>query len=311
MSETSSQVHAEHHDTQSIQSVTLTNAGHANTTQSTQQQQQQQQQQRSLSQAERSERSGRSGGRQVIQRSSSSTSSSDASDTRDNRHVNGATTFGTNQGGFQNTSHSHTNASGSQGSFVSGERRQGRFRRQVIRLPDQGQGQVRQVRQRLPTPEPDTIERVYIQRTAAEIVEEITEIPMTPPPQIKERTVVEPAGPAQVVKRVIRVPPRGGQYQQQQQQQYQQGQVQTNIQGSSVSVGHESFTQNQQVNGVFNYPQQQQHQQQQPFVPQVNSGVYPGQATTFPYPVNNTGAAFPSQPVQPPVGCHPAFCFYV
>jgi len=40
---------------------------------------------------------------------------------------------------------------------------------------------------------------------------------MTPPPQIKERTVVEPAGPAQVVKRVIRVPPRGGQYQQQQQ----------------------------------------------------------------------------------------------
>ena len=41
-----------------------------------------------------------------------------------------------------------------------GERRQGRFRRQVIRLPDQPSGPVRQVRQRLPTPEPDTLERV-------------------------------------------------------------------------------------------------------------------------------------------------------
>ena len=49
---------------------------------------------------------------------------------------------------------------GSLGSAVSGERRQGRHRRQVIRLPDQPSGQVRQVRRRLPTPEPDTIERV-------------------------------------------------------------------------------------------------------------------------------------------------------
>lgn len=45
------------------------------------------------------------------------------------------------------------------GSVVSGQRRQGRYQKQVIRLPDQ-QGQVRQVRRRLPTPEPDTLERV-------------------------------------------------------------------------------------------------------------------------------------------------------
>lgn len=49
----------------------------------------------------------------------------------------------------------------------------------------------------------------YIQRTAAECIEEITEIPTTPPPRLQERTVVEPAGPPQVVKRVVRVPPRG------------------------------------------------------------------------------------------------------
>lgn len=93
---------------------------------------------------------------------------------------------------------------------ATGERRQGRFRQEVVRLPDQPHPNVRQVRHRLPTPEPDTIERVYVQRQAAEVVEEITEVPMTPPPIIKERNVVEPAGPPQVVKRVIRVPPRSG-----------------------------------------------------------------------------------------------------
>jgi len=51
-----------------------------------------------------------------------------------------------------------------------------------------------------------------------EVVEEITEIPTTPPPRVTERTVVEPAGPPQVVKKVIRVPPRGGSYSASQQQ---------------------------------------------------------------------------------------------
>ena len=173
MSETSSQIRGEQLDIQSMQSVTLNSTGAASTAQAYSQQQQQQQQQqpqqqqqqqqRSSSQAERSERSGRSGGnRQRIQRSSSSNSTSDQSDGgREYRGESGAGMNIQSGPGFsQNTAHSQTNASGSQGSFVSGERRQGRFRRQVIRLPDQAQGQVRQVRQRLPTPEPDTIERV-------------------------------------------------------------------------------------------------------------------------------------------------------
>jgi clumping factor A len=49
---------------------------------------------------------------------------------------------------------------GSSGSFSSGQRRQGRHKREVIRLPDQAQGQVRRVCHRMPTPEPDTLERV-------------------------------------------------------------------------------------------------------------------------------------------------------
>ncbi|CAF0722049.1 unnamed protein product [Adineta ricciae] len=97
---------------------------------------------------------------------------------------------------------------------VEGPRRPGRHQKQVIRLPDQPQGPTRQVRRRLPTPEPDTLERVYIQRVAGEVVEEITEIPTTPPPIVQERTVCEPAGPPKVVKRVIRVPPRGNNCQQ-------------------------------------------------------------------------------------------------
>ncbi|CAF5192384.1 unnamed protein product, partial [Rotaria sp. Silwood1] len=40
---------------------------------------------------------------------------------------------------------------------------------------------------------------------------------MTPPPRVQERTVVEPSGPPQVVRKVIRVPPRGQGYQHQQQ----------------------------------------------------------------------------------------------
>ncbi len=62
---------------------------------------------------------------------------------------------GGSRGGSQGASE------GSVGSVEGGgERRQGRFRKEVIRLPDQPSGPVRQVRQRLPTPEPDTLERM-------------------------------------------------------------------------------------------------------------------------------------------------------
>lgn len=96
-------------------------------------------------------------------------------------------------------------------------RRQGRIRREAIRLPDQP-GAVRQVRHRMPTPEPDILERVYIRRQPNEVVEEIIEEPTTPPPRVQERTVIEPTGPPQVVRKVIRVPPRSQGYQYQHQE---------------------------------------------------------------------------------------------
>ncbi|CAF2135080.1 unnamed protein product [Rotaria magnacalcarata] len=192
------------------------------------------------------------------------------------------------------------------GTTVSGERRKGRHRQEVIRLPEQAQGQVRQVRHRMPTPEPDTLERVYIQRTAAEVVEEITEIPQTPPPRVQERTVVEPAGPPQVVKRVIRVPPRGGAYGGQGAQAQAQVQPGANVQYSDNLLNAGNYYNNQQAptnfSGGFaessafsgnNYgPANGNFQQQAPISFTVG------------------GPAASSQPM-PGIGCQPAFCFYM
>ncbi|CAF3367913.1 unnamed protein product [Rotaria sp. Silwood1] len=162
---------------------------------------------------------------------------------------------------------------GSFGSVASGERRKGRFRQEYIRLPEQQQGQVRQVRHRLPTPEPDTIERIYVRRTGAEIVEEITEVPTTPPPILKERTVVEPAGPPKVVKHVIRVPPRGGSYGGQFQQQ-----------GANVH-----YSDNLLNAGGYDNAQQVASSYQQPGATTYSSG-YNGTATTAgPYSPIGTG----------------------
>jgi hypothetical protein len=125
---------------------------------------------RSASQADRSGR----GDRQRIQRSSSSTSSSSSASINEQRNGArveaplGASSYqqyssegGYSYAGAAGAAGASLGASdGSFGSIGSGERRQGRHRRQVIRLPDQQQGQVRQVRRRLPTPEPDTLERV-------------------------------------------------------------------------------------------------------------------------------------------------------
>ncbi len=153
MSQVSGQSQDVQADAQSVQSAQAPSAGTVSPTQS---QQQQQQQQRSTSQVERSGR----GGRQRIQRSSSSASSGSAGSA-------GAAASGQAEGPVGIGSYQQYSGEGgydannaSFGSAVSGERRQGRYRRQVIRLPDQAQGQVRQVRRRLPTPEPDTLERV-------------------------------------------------------------------------------------------------------------------------------------------------------
>ncbi|CAF0867270.1 unnamed protein product [Rotaria sordida] len=115
-------------------------------------------------------------------------------------------------GPVHNVSYHGGYGGGSFESGFSGPRRHGRYRRQVIRLPEAIPGCVRQVRHRLLTPEPDVLDRVYIQRQGGDIIEEITEVPTTPPPRVQERTVVEPSGPPQVVRKVIRVPPRSGGY---------------------------------------------------------------------------------------------------
>ncbi|CAF1047267.1 unnamed protein product [Didymodactylos carnosus] len=214
---------------------------------------------------------------------------------------------------------------------TNGHRRQGRYRRQVIRVPGQGQGQVRQVRQRLPTPEPDTLERVYIQSSGQEIIEEITEIPTTPPPQVHEKTIVEPSGPPQVIRKVIRVPPRSGGYSQggyAQQGGYSGsgsfgtiGQAQANYGGygsyGSGSGGYEQYgpgyTQNYAQQVVPSYSSGHTIQSYAPSnfgQGQQLYGGYPqygGQQQTSSF----YGYQQQQRHVQPPVGVSPAFCFYV
>ncbi|CAF4945777.1 unnamed protein product, partial [Rotaria sp. Silwood1] len=96
-------------------------------------------------------------------------------------------------------------------------RRQGSYRHQTIRLPDQP-SVVRQVRHRLATPEPDTLERVYVRRQLNDVIEEIIEQPTTPPPRLQERTIIEPSSPPQTIRKVIRVPPRSKIHEYQQQE---------------------------------------------------------------------------------------------
>jgi hypothetical protein len=219
MSIISEQSRGEQAETRSVTSVAVESVRRVSPTQS------QLQQQRSNSQVDRMERNGR-GERHRIQRSSSSSSTRSAS-TGGERRTNGRSEGAGGTGSYQQPSSesgytqggtvtgSYGASGGSFGSLPTGERRPGRHRKEVIRCPEQSRGPTRQVRRRLPTPEPDILERVYIQPTGAECIEEITEIPTTPPPRLQERTVVEPAGPPQVIKRVVRVPPRsGGGYQQ-------------------------------------------------------------------------------------------------
>lgn len=117
-------------------------------------------QQISTSQSQQS--STRNNDRQRVQRNDSSSSLSSNSGARNTKNVTtteGPSNVNAVSNGFQVTN----NVQQSSGSFSNvggGQRRQGRYSRQVFRLPDQCAGQVRQVRQRMPTPEPDTVERV-------------------------------------------------------------------------------------------------------------------------------------------------------
>jgi hypothetical protein len=168
----------------------------------------------------------------------------------------------------------------------------------------------------------------YIQRAGNEVIEEITEIPTTPPPRVQERTVVEPAGPPQVIKRVIRVPPRGGSYGGQQQQTA--GFAGGNLQASSNLLGAGSYGNVQQAAGSY-----QQFAAPAPAYAASSSfsagyGAAPQSAVSYAAPASagygSYGGGFgggyqgqqaggyggySSHPVQPPMGCHPAFCFQV
>ncbi len=158
MSIISEQSRGEQAETRSVTSVAVESVRRVSPTQS------QLQQQRSNSQVDRIERNGR-GERHRIQRSSSSSSTRSAStgaDRRTNGRSEGAvgSESGYTQGGT--VTESYGASGGSFGSLPTGERRPGRHRKEVIRCPEQQRGPTRQVRRRLPTPEPDILERVYV-----------------------------------------------------------------------------------------------------------------------------------------------------
>lgn len=62
--------------------------------------------------------------------------------------------------------------------------------RQVIRVPGPA-GKVKQVVKRLPTPQPDIIEKLTVLQPQQDVINVITERPFTPPPQIVERRIIE------------------------------------------------------------------------------------------------------------------------
>lgn len=86
-------------------------------------------------------------------------------------------------------------------------RRQPVLRRQIISVPGAA-GRVQQVVRRLPTPPPDVIERVYVEKPQRDVVNFLIERPSTPPPRVQEKRVVErPHGPV-INQQVVRVAPR-------------------------------------------------------------------------------------------------------
>ena len=123
-----------------------------------------QNQQRSFFQIERSQRSDHIDRKHIQRRSPSSRSSSPDKDGRyESEIVTGRyqqNYVGGINGSAEAMSGSYSKNGSSFANVGSGERRRGRYRREVIRLPDQSQGQIRQVRRRMLTPEPDTLERM-------------------------------------------------------------------------------------------------------------------------------------------------------
>lgn len=86
-------------------------------------------------------------------------------------------------------------------------RRQPVLRRQIIKVPGPG-GRVQQVVRRLPTPQPDLIERVYVVKPQRDVVNLLIERPGTPAPQVQERRVVGRPHRPVIHQQVVRVAPR-------------------------------------------------------------------------------------------------------
>jgi hypothetical protein len=81
------------------------------------------------------------------------------------------------------------------------------LRRQVIKVPGPA-GRVQQVVRRIPTPQPDVIEKVYVVKPQRDVVNLVIERPGTPPPQIKETREVEPPHRPVITQQVVKVAPR-------------------------------------------------------------------------------------------------------
>ena len=78
-------------------------------------------------------------------------------------------------------------------------------RRQIVQVPSQQPGKVRQIVRRLETPQPDLLERVYVVEPQQNYVDLVVERPSTPAPQLRTRTVY--ASPEQVInEQMVKVP---------------------------------------------------------------------------------------------------------
>ena len=79
------------------------------------------------------------------------------------------------------------------------------LRRQIIQVPGQP-GRVQQVIRRLPTPQPDVIERVYVVESQQDTINLIIQKPLTPQPYSTTRTVYEPSKNSKINEQLIKVP---------------------------------------------------------------------------------------------------------
>jgi hypothetical protein len=125
-----------------------------------------------------------------------------------------------------------------------GQRRAPVLRRQIIKVPGPA-GRVQQVVRRIPTPQPDVIEKVIVSKPQRDVINLLIERPATPPPTIQEKRIqARPHKPA-ITQQVVRVAPRTVQQpvaQSVQQVQYQPIAVQpVAVQPVSVYPGYGSY----------------------------------------------------------------------